>query len=88
MPEILNKIQWPEVAKGVPSWFSKIKYLDKKIGLKQSKRQISSHYHTINKFRNALFHGNSSVRIKSSDVELAIKSYYWLLENFRQKNGT
>jgi hypothetical protein len=87
IPEILNTIQWPYDVKGVPSWYSKIKYLDKKIGLKQSKRQISSHYHKINKFRNELFHGNSSIRIKSSDVELAIKSYYWLLENFRQNKG-
>lgn len=86
LPEQASMIKWPESSEGVPSWFTKIKYLDKQIGLKTGKKEVIKNYSKIQKHRNSLFHGSTSERIESAEVEKAIKSFEWLIENFK-KNG-
>lgn len=83
-PEIEDKIIWPESSIGIPSWYTKIKYLDKEIGFRARKNEILKNFSNINKYRNSLFHGSKSAKIESSKVEKSIKSYNWLIENFKE----
>tara|TARA_R110001592_G_scaffold119534_1_gene322713 strand:+ start:1259 stop:2716 length:1458 start_codon:yes stop_codon:yes gene_type:complete len=82
-PDISKQIKWPESAVGIPSWFSKIKFLDKEIGFTVNKKKIINNYLRINKHRNSLFHGSTAKRINSIQVNKAIEAYLWLIDNFK-----
>ncbi len=81
-PELEGKIQWPESAPGVPSWFAKIRYLGKHVNLRASGKEIQAKYSIISKHRNALFHGVKEGKVGLDDTEEALKAYSWLEDNF------
>lgn len=81
-PDVAKKIKWPESADGIPSWFTKIKFLDKEIGFGVNKKKILSNYYRINKHRNSLFHGSTSERVESKEVKKALEFYIYLIGNF------
>lgn len=85
LPKDANKIEWPESKIGIPSWYSKIKYLSKCVILTQKHKDILKHYSNVNKYRNELFHGINSSRISGNIVLNAINSYCWINENFKLK---
>lgn len=81
-PEIANKIKWPEAAIGSPSWFTKIRYLSKRVSLKHSATEILEKYHKINKHRNALFHGLEEGNISIKIAVEALEAFNWLEKEF------
>lgn len=82
LPDSADKIEWPDKSIGIPSWYSKINFLNKEVGFQEPKKMILKHYNNINKHRNALFHGNIESQISSEIVSKGIDSYIWLIENF------
>jgi hypothetical protein len=84
-PEIVEKINWPEERIGIPSWYTKIKFICKEIELKKSKKEILRNYNKVQKYRNALFHGASDDRISYENAKKAFDAHEWLEENFKQK---
>lgn len=87
IPKEVHKIKWPENTFGPVSWYSKIKYLNKKVELKKRHNEILEHYSKINKHRNAIFHGTTNSRVDSKSVLESINSYNWIIENFKLKNS-
>lgn len=82
LPEHANIIKWPEADLGIPSWFTKIRYLSRKVTLKKNKKEVLSKYHIINKHRNALFHGEQDGRVGADEARAALEAFLWLEENF------
>jgi hypothetical protein len=82
-PELSGKIQWPETATGMPSWFAKIRFLAKHVKFKSSEKEILAKYSIISKHRNALFHGARESNVSVNDTEEALRAFCWLEDNFR-----
>ncbi|MHB8172811.1 MAG: hypothetical protein ACYDG6_15000 [Thermincolia bacterium] len=81
-PELANKIEWPEAALGVPSWFTRIRYLGKLVDLRYNASEVLKRYSEVNKYRNTLFHGVREGKISMEDTKKALESFIWLEDNF------
>lgn len=79
-PEMAGKIQWPQAQIHV-SVYSKIKYLYKQVTMRTSVKELLSHYSTVSKHRNALFHGTTEQRLPVDTVKEAMASFDWIEEN-------
>lgn len=86
-PEIAEQVDWPMGEGYVPSWFSRIKYLAKRVQLNASASEIRSQYARIHQHRNALFHGAVSGRLELAHATSALKALIWLEENFDSPTG-
>lgn len=81
-PELANKIKWPESAVGSSSWYTKIRFLNNKVPLKENHSLILSKYRDINKHRNTLFHGVEEVDMNITTALEALAAFNWLEDNF------
>jgi hypothetical protein len=81
-PNLAGKIEWPEGKQGIPSWFSRIRSLDRQNVPNMNASEILRQYSQIQQHRNALFHGSAEGRISEKAVRNALDSFTWLEENF------
>lgn len=79
-PEMKGKIHWPTTNIHV-SMYAKLKYLYKKITMKGNVKDLLKHYKNVSKHRNALFHGANDQRISVEELEKALKSFDWIVDN-------
>ena len=82
LPDHAHLVQWPEDYNGPLSWFKKIKYLSKRVVLAENQSIICGQYGKIQRYRNALFHGENAKAVSAEDAEIALKAFAWVEENF------
>ncbi len=81
-PDMAKKVRWPEPMRGIPSWFTRIRYLSKLVPLKRSAKDIGEQYARIQQHRSVLFHGIREGRETVESVNEALSAFEWLEENF------
>ena len=81
--EVYDEIIWPEPLPRFVPMFKKIKRLSEDGLLNCSRKDAIKHYSIISKYRNKLFHGDIDFLIEVDDAKEAIKSYEWIVNNFK-----
>lgn len=81
--EIFSRINWPKSDFRFISMFKKIKKITRDNLIDCSQKELISHYQTISKHRNKLFHGETDRLIDVESAKKAIISFEWILNNFK-----
>lgn len=80
-PDLADEIPWPSGGKK-PSLFQQLKYFCATVPGAPSIEPAKTHYGKVSRHRNALFHGSSQNTIALEEIQRAIASFDWLVENF------